>query len=116
MRPPSSYRMQGDMVLLKVEEQPGHLGSGLIHRPDTVMEHTTGTAVVLAVGPGMEQTKKVGEDADGKPIMACTGKRRPMDVKVGDRVALLWHHLVNMQVDDGVSVVAERDLWGVVLE
>lgn len=108
---PERLRMMGDHVLLRVESRPDRVGT--IHLPDGAMETSTGTARVLSVGPGRPKRKKIGRDQHGKPILVPTGEVEPLDVKPGDRVALLWHHLHNMRIADDLAVVSERDLWGV---
>jgi hypothetical protein len=108
---PERLTMCGDQVLLRVEARPDM--AGLLHIPDGSMETSMGVGVVLAVGPGAWERTRIGTDTAGKPIYADTAKRRLPDVKVGDRVALLWPHLKNMCVAGDLSVVAEKDLWGV---
>jgi len=91
-------RPQSNQVLLEPEDDPTASKGGIFFA-DGAMEDVLGVAKVVAVGPG-----KVGKK----------GKREPMGVRPGDRVALLRFHLDNMYMDGiGYALVAESDLWGV---
>jgi len=91
------------MVLLKPLPNK-EVSDGGVFFPQGSMEDVTSLAEVIAVGPG-----KYNDE----------GVRKPMQLRVGDKVALLRFHLDNMKVEvDGetYSLVAEPDIWAAVVE
>jgi co-chaperonin GroES (HSP10) len=91
-----------NQVLLHIEEDPEHQrikASGL-ELPDDIRGNNLGVGVVLRVGPGMWDDK---------------GHFLPTEVKPGERVALLQHHMKVHKIGrTDLALVAEADLWGVV--
>ena len=94
----AKIKPRSNMILLEPDEH--RKSRGLIHFPEGSMDDVFAMAMVRAVGPGRFNDK---------------GKLEPIEVKVGDRVALLRFHLDAQEVGStGLALVAEPDIWGVV--
>lgn len=95
---PTSFRPLGDRVLLKRLEVEERTAAGIII-PDTAKEKP-GEGEVLAVGPGIPDE---------------TGKLRPPEVKVGDRVVFgNWTGTELIIHGEDRLVVQASDILGVI--
>lgn len=88
----------GDKIIVKqLEEKEQKKGSIII--PDTAKEKPQ-EGEVVAVGPGK---------------MTETGKRLPMDVKVGDRVLFEKRYGGDVKIDDvEYLIMREEDIIGII--
>lgn len=85
-------RPLGDRVLVERIEQ-GEVKKGGLYIPDTAKEKPQ-EGKVVAVGPG-----KLDED----------GKRRPLDVKAGDRILFGKYSGTDVKIDEKEYVIMRED-------
>jgi co-chaperonin GroES (HSP10) len=69
-------RLLGDYVLVRMDPDTDKVAGGVLYKPDAAFETLLRTGEVLALGPGKEAKR------NGMP----TGKRLPIDLKIGDGV------------------------------
>ena len=92
-----SFRPLGDRVLVQPLEE-GEVKKGGIIIPDTAMEKPQ-EAKVVAIGTG-----KIDDD----------GKKRPFEVKVGDKVLISKYGGTEIKIDGNTfQVLREDDILGI---
>lgn len=90
----------GDRVVLEVLDETEQTSGG-IYLPETAREKPQ-RGQILAVGPGA-----MGDD----------GKRREMQVKVGDKVLFAKYSGTDVKLADReVKIISEKDILGVIEE
>lgn len=82
----------GDRVLVRLEPIPERSGSIVMLASDAMRVRT---GIVLRVGPGSYPAK--------------SSKRRPVDVKVGERIAFFREHLEHKQGKQVTRILSELE-------